>query len=135
MHLHILGVSACDWGCGSLLLFGHPHVFRCLPCVQHPDALYAYLYVLGVICMCYGGNIPYVGGLGHIYQVFGVCHYIHWMSIMLHLILVVHYVSSFYFHSYNYYSSSDCGVFWYLISIIGDHGSYSDGVSHNVGSA
>ena len=36
--------------------------------------------------MCYGGNIPYVGvwGLQHICQAFGVCQYIHWMSIMLH---------------------------------------------------
>ena len=49
--------------------------------------------------------------------------------------LVVHYVSSLYYHGYNYYSSSDCGVFWYVISIIGDHGCLFDGASYNVGSA
>ena len=42
--------------------------------------------------------------------------------------LVVHYVSSLYYHGYDYYSSSDCGVFWYVISIISDHGSLFDGL-------
>ena len=53
---------------GALLMFGHPHVFWCFPCVQHPQHLYAplHVYVVGVICMCCGGNTPYVRGLGAI---------------------------------------------------------------------
>ena len=50
-------------------------------------------------------------------------------------LFVVHYVSSFYFHYYGYYSSSDCGDFWYVISIICDHGYLFDGASYNIGSA
>ena len=49
--------------------------------------------------------------------------------------LVVYYVSSLYYHGYDYYSSSDCGVFWYVISIISDCGSLFDGASYNIGSA
>ena len=43
--------------------------------------------------------------------------------------------SSLYYHSYDYYSSSDCGVFWYVMYIISDCGSLFDGASYNVGSA
>ena len=66
-------------------VFGHlsrcltPHTFVCCPVC---------LYVLGVNCMCYGEN-PIYWGSGehqHICQAFGVCQYIHWMSIMLHLV-------------------------------------------------
>ena len=49
--------------------------------------------------------------------------------------LVVHYFSSLYFHSYDYYFSSDSGVFWYVISIISYCGSLFDGASYNDGSA
>ena len=63
VHLHVLGASACDWGMqGALLLFGTPHVFGFLPmCLTPATHLYAplHVYVLQVICMCYGGNIPY----------------------------------------------------------------------------
>ena len=34
-----------------------------------------------------------------------------------------------------YYSSSDCGVFWYVIYIISDCGCFFDGASYNIGSA
>ena len=68
VHMHVLGVSACDWGMwGALLLFGHPtfvwmppyvsntcHTFICSP---------ACLYVLGVIA-CAMGEHPICWGLG-----------------------------------------------------------------------
>ena len=45
-----------------------------------------------------------------------------------------HYVLNFYHHSYNYfYSSSDCFVFWYIISSLnGYHGPLLDGASSNI---
>ena len=46
--------------------------------------------------------------------------------------LVVYYLSSLYHYGYNYYSSSDCGVFWYVISFISYHGSLFDGASCNM---
>ena len=85
------GVSACDWGCGVLLLFGHPHVFGCLPMCPTPQHIYM-LPCMSVCsrgyCMCYGetSHMLGAGGLWHICQAFGVCQYIHWMSIMLHLV-------------------------------------------------
>ena len=96
------------------------------------------LYVLGVICMCYWGNTPYVGGLeasAHLSGFWCLSVYpldVHYASSTF---LVVHYVSSLYYHGYHYYSSSDCGIFWYVISIIVDHGSLFNGASYNVGSA
>ena len=45
-----------------------------------------------------------------------------------------HYVSSFYYHGYDYYSSSDCCVFWYVISSLnGYHGPLLDEASNNTG--
>ena len=79
-----------EWG--SSLVFGQSPCVWMPSCVSNiPHAIIcssACLYVLGVICMYYEGNIPYVWGWGlrHICQVFGVCQYIHWMSIMLHLV-------------------------------------------------
>ena len=47
-----------------------------------------------------------------------------------------HYVSSFYYHGCDYYSSSDCCVFHYIISSLsGYNGSLLDGASHNIRSA
>ena len=85
------GVSACDKGCGS-----HPYIWT-PPCVWMPSHVSniphiiccpACLYILWIICMCYGGTSHMLGawGLQHICQAFGVCQYIHWMSIMLHLV-------------------------------------------------
>ena len=58
----------------------------------------------------------------------------HEVSLCLFLyILVVHYISHFYY-SYDYYSSYG-GVFWAVICFISDHGSSPDGASCNIGSA
>ena len=46
----------------------------------------------------------------------------------------MHYVSCFYY-SYNYYSSSYGGIFWPVISLIGDSGFFPDRVSSKLGSA
>ena len=118
-----------------------PHMFGCLPICPTPShtslCSLVCLYVLGSICMLYGGYTPYVGGLGHqhICQAFGVSVHpldVHYASSCT--FLVVNYVFSLYYHSYNHRSSSDCGVFWYVISFISDHGSLFDGVSCNIGS-
>ena len=67
------------------------HVLDASPCVNNPHAFVCSpvcLYVLGVVSMCYG-ETPICWGSGghqHICQAFGVCQYIHWMSIMLHLV-------------------------------------------------
>ena len=85
VHLHVIR------GCGALLLFGH------LPCVwmpahvsNTPMHLYAplYVYVLGVIACAMGGtsHILGAGRFQHICQAFGVCQYIHWMSIIHNLV-------------------------------------------------
>ena len=116
-YLHVMGMQ------GALLLFGHPHVFGCLHmCPKHPC-----ICMLPCMSVCSRGclhvlwgkhSICWVSGEHlHICQAFGVHH------VSSCTFLVVHYVSSLYFHSYDYYSSSDYGVFWYVISIIGDHGS------------
>ena len=106
------------------------HVFICSPVC---------LYVLGAIA-CAMRETSHVGGhRGASAHVSGFW-YLSVHSLDVHhdsscTFLVVHYVPSLYFHYYNYYSSSDCGVFWYVISIIGDHGSLFDGASYNIGSA
>ena len=59
-YLHVIG------GCEALHLFGHPHVFGCLPmCPNTPTHLYAplHVYVLGVIA-CTMGEHPICWGLG-----------------------------------------------------------------------
>ena len=38
------------------------------------------------------------------------------------------------YHGYDYYYSSDCSVFWYVIYIISDCGFLFDGASYNIGS-
>ena len=135
MHLYVLEVSACDMGMqGALLMFQYPHVFGSLSmCLILPC-----MYVLGGICMCCGGYTPYVGGMGASAHLSGFCCLsVHPLDVNYAsscTILVVHYISCLYFHNYYYYSSSDCGVFWYVISIIDDHDSF-DGASYNVRSA
>ena len=64
---------------GYLPMCPIPHTFICSP---------VYLYKLGVIA-CTMGEMSHMlgaGGLQHICKAFGVCQYIHWMSIMLHLV-------------------------------------------------
>ena len=93
------------------------------------------LYILWDIGMFCGQDTSWGAGgwCQHVCQAFGVCQYIHWMSIMLHN--VNFYVSSFYYHGYDYYSSSDCSVFWCVVYVIGDCGSLFVGVAYNVESA
>ena len=143
VHLHVLGVSACDWGMWGALLFGHtPMCLDASQCVQHPPHIYmlSCMSVCSrVYCIHYGGNIPYVWGLGASAHLSGFwCLSVHPLDVhyaSAYTFFVVHYVSSLYFHCYDYYSSSDHGVFWYVISVIGDHGSLFDGASYNVRSA
>ena len=115
-HLNVLGVSACDWGMWETF---------CLDaslCVQHPHHIYMLLWMSvcsRAYCMHYGRNIPYVGVLGDIST------YVRLLVSAVHPLdvhyassctfLVVHYISILYFYCYDYYSSSDCGVFWYVI--------------------
>ena len=92
-YLHVIGDM------GGCLLFGHPNVFGCFPCVHHPHTFVCFpvcLCVLWVICMCYGGTPHMLGVWGHqhICQVSGVCQYIHWMSIMLHLVPFLQFIMS-----------------------------------------
>ena len=80
-YLHVIG------GCGALL-FGHPGVLDASPMFPSSPTHVcspACLYVLGVICMCYGETSHMLGSGGHKHtrQAFGVCQCIHWMSIML----------------------------------------------------
>ena len=143
VHLYVLG-GICTWYGNAQ---GPPYVWTS-PCVWMPPHvshtplhLYAYLYVyiLWCICMWYGGYTPYVEGLGvsaHLsgfWCLSGHLLDVHYASSCT--FLVVHYVSSLYYQGYNYYSSGDYGVFWYVMSIIGDHGFLFDGASCNIGSA
>ena len=52
---------------------------------------------------------------------------------MLYLSLQFHYVSGIYYHSYNYYSSGDGGVFWCVISFISYGGPLLHGASVTLG--
>ena len=127
---------------GALFLFGHPHAFGCLPmCPTAPCiCMLPYMSVCsrGYLHVLWG-NIPYVWCLG------GISTYVRLLVSVstsigcpLCFILypfVVHYVLSLYICSYDYYSSSDCGVFWYVITIISDHGFLFDGASYSAGSA
>ena len=135
VHLYVLGVSACDRG-----MQGTPYVWTPPYVWMPPHVYYAplHVYVLEVIYICYGGNTPYVGGLGVSAHLSGIwcvstsigcplCFilYLPCSSLCLKSLL----------HGYNYYSSSDCCVFWYVICIISDHGFLFDGDSYNAGSA
>ena len=68
VDLHVLGVSSCHWGMqGALLLFGHLHVFGCLPMCPTPPCIYM-VPCMSVCsrgyCMCYGGTSHMLGGWG-----------------------------------------------------------------------
>ena len=85
---------------------------------------WGYLHVIwGIFPLCwrFGGVPPSVGGFGGI-STWGV------HMLFLYILLVVNYVSHFYY-SYDYYSSSYDGVFWIVICFISDHGSFPDGAS------
>ena len=129
-------------GCRGLSYLDTPMCLDASSCVQHSP----HIHMLPCMSVCSRGylhccavNIPYVGDVGDqcIFQAFW-CLSVHPLELSYTsscTFLVVHYVSSLYFHSYDYYSSSDCGVFWYVISIIGDHGFLFDGASYHVESA
>ena len=72
------------------------------------------------------GVPPSVGGLGASALEMSICSFLY--------IFVVHYVSCFDYGS-DYYSSSYSGIFWPVISIISDSGSFPDRVSSKLGSA
>ena len=133
---------ACCGGCKGPLHFGHlPYtssVWGCLPICLHPPLIH-WLPCASVcfrdICMQYEEYFPYVGGLGgvpHLVGVFGASAHGVFICFFLY-ILVVYYVSHFYYR-YDYYSSSYGGVFWAVICFISDHGYFPDGASCNIGS-
>ena len=131
------------WGYrGPSFCLDTPNVFGCLPMCPTPPCI-CMLPCMSVCSRGYlhmlWGNTPYVGGLGASAHQSGFwCLSVHPLDVHYAspcTFLVVHYVSSLYYHGYNYYYSSECGVFWYVISIIGDHGSLFDGASCNVGLA
>ena len=141
--------SACTGGIcmwmgdvGPSFCLDTPHMFGCLPMCPTPPCIYM-LPCLSVCsrgyCMNYGGTSNMLGDWGASAHLSGFCCLsvhpwdLHYASSCT--FLVVYYVSSLYFHCCDYYSSSDCGVFWYVISMIDDHGSLFDGDSYNVGSA
>ena len=61
-------------------------------------------------------------------------HYLDVCYASCYSFLVVHYVSSLYYYSYDYYAPGDCTVLWYVISLISYHCSLFDGASCNIGS-
>ena len=86
--------------------------------------------VLGISVCDMGEYFPYVGDLGgipHLLRVLGASAHVVSMCIFLY-ILLVHYVSHFYY-GYDYYSSNYGGVFWAVICFISDCGSFPDGAS------
>ena len=144
--LHICmfwGVSACDWGMWGLsFCLETPHVFGCLPMCPTPS----HNYMLPCMSVCSRGHCMYWGETSHMLGAGGtLAHLSGFWCLSVHPLdvcyassctfLVAHYVSSLYFHCYDYYSSSDCVVLWYVISIISDYGTLFDGASYNTGSA
>ena len=106
-YLHVI------WGCrGPSICLDTHHMFGCLPTCQTSPHTSAYLSCFWCLAV-HPWDVHYASS----------CTF-----------LVVHYVSSLYYHGYNYYYYGDCGVFWYVISFIGDHGSLFDGASYNIGS-
>ena len=130
-------------------MWSHPYVCldtpMCLdasPCVQHPHTficLPACLYVLGATACAMGETFHMLGGLGASAHLSGFwCLSVHPLDVHYAsscTFLVVHYVPSLSFHCYDYYSSSDCGVVWYVISIICDDGFLFDVAFYKIGSA
>ena len=104
-------------------------MFGCLPVC---------LYVLGVIVCAMGETCHMLGGWRASAHLSGFwCLSVHSLDVHYassYTLLVVHYVSSLYFHHYDYCFFRDCGVFWCVISTIGDHGSLFDGASYDIGS-
>ena len=131
VHLYVLG-GICMWY-GNV---GGPSYVWTPLCVWMPPHvsntsthLYAPLYVcmfLG-ISACAMGIHPICWGSGASAHLSGFwCLSVYPLDVYYAspcTFLVVHCILSLYYNSYDYYSHSDCGVFLYVISIIGDHGS------------
>ena len=131
-HLHVVG------GCYLLkCVLGHlPYtspIWGCLPLNLHPPH-----FIVGSLCMLfsrisvsYVGFFPSIEGFGGVppslWEVWGAhqlfsCPHAHSCTFF-----VVHYVSHF-DHGSNYYYSSYSGIFWPVISVISDSGSFPDRV-------
>ena len=134
VHLYVLRGFCMLWGVVRGLLHVR-YILYTSPCMgvsplmfipTHPLAslcigmFWGYLYVIwGIFPLCWGfwGCSPVFWGFGGI-------------SLFLY-ILVVHYVSHFYY-GYDYYSSSYGGVFWAVIHFISDCGSFPDWAFYNI---
>ena len=134
---------------------GSPHTFIHPPYICTPPYIWSPLICLKPphICMFPCTSVCVHGYLHVIWGIHPICWGLGGISTSVRLLvsvststgcrlcfipctfLVVHYVSSLYYHGYDYYSSSDCGIFLYVIYIISDCGSLFDGASYNVGSA
>ena len=136
MHLFVLGVSSCDMGCGDPHIGQPPRGQSVPPHVSNMSCMLPCIYVYSTRCLhVLWARHFLLGGVSIFLRLMvAVSTYIdvHYV----HLVLSCsYYVSSFYYHGYDDYYSSDCGVFWYVIYIISDCGSLFDGASYSVGSA
>ena len=146
VHLYVLGSFVCCGGCKGLPfvltlplyqlclgvppLYLHPHTQLLVPCAL---VFQGYQYVMWAFSLL-------LKGLGVFLGVFpiswGFRGHQHLRCLYAHsgTFFVVHYVSHFYYGS-NYYSSGYSGIFWPVISVVSDSGSFPDGVSSKLGSA
>ena len=142
VHLYLLGGFACCGGCNGLP-FGLGH-FLTPPLYGGASPSFTPQHsVVGSLCISMFLGYQYViwafslllKGLGVFPHQLGVGASALEMSICSFLyIFVVHYVSHFYYSS-DYYSSSYSGIFWPVISVISDSGSFPERVSIELGSA
>ena len=86
----------------------------------YPYVMWAFSLLLGV----WGCSPISWGFWGHISTLMSICSFLY--------IFVVHYVSGFY--GYDYYSFGYGGIFWPVISLISDSGSFPHRVSTKLGS-
>ena len=126
------------WGCGAPYV-GHPlRGVDTSPCVQHPLCIVcspvSILY--GIFACSWGKTLLMLGVWGvsmSLRLLVSISTYIGCPLCFLLCFLVVYYASSLYYHSYEYYSSSDCGVFWYVIYIISDLAAFLMGLPTMLG--
>ena len=131
-HLHVVGfcyLLKCVWGqlpyttpiWGCLPLNYTSHNSLLVPCALLFSGISVSYVGLSLSPEEFGGVPPSLGEVGA-HQLFGYPH-AHSCTFF-----VVHYVSHF-DHSSNYYSSSYSGIFWPVISVISNSGSFPDRVS------
>ena len=130
--LHVVGACKGPLTCWTLPLH--------LPCMGVPPLQFAPPSIFGFsasvclgILMSYGDFSLLLGVFPHLLGVLGASAHGMPMCSFLY-IFVVCYVSHFYY-GYNYYSSSNSGIFWLVIGFISDYYSFADGVSSKLGSA